>query len=287
MELRNEAAQVIMERRSVRTFDGQGLDEAVLERVAAIIDQGVSIEAPFGSRPRVDIIMKDDVQEKNIHLGTYGVIKGEAGFLVSSCLADERSVLDTGYVLEHLVLGLWDEGIGTCWLGGTFNRRDFFHGLNVNPESIIPAVIPFGRAKERSRLLDGMMRRVAASDSRQDWSQLFFDTDFSQILEKDDAGVWGEPLEMLRLAPSASNKQPWRVVLNEDHGMAHLFIQHTPRYASKNFGFDMQMLDAGIALCHIVIILEQNGISHRFVDSDPGIGQEEGTEYVLSVETKG
>ena len=38
---------------------------------------------------------------------------------------------------------------------------------------------------------------------------------FAEPLTEEEAGDYQFPLEMLRLAPSAVNKQPWRVVADE------------------------------------------------------------------------
>lgn len=55
---------------------------------------------------------------------------------------------------------------------------------------------------------------------------------------------------MARLAPSAVNKQPWRIVVADNK--AHFYLKR-----SKGFGhegkLDMQMIDMGIALCHFAL----------------------------------
>lgn len=51
------------------------------------------------------------------------------------------------------------------------------------------------------------------------------------------------PLEMMRKAPSATNKQPWRAVVED--GCVHFFEQKTCGYAKD--GVDIQKADLGIA----------------------------------------
>jgi nitroreductase len=55
--------------------------------------------------------------------------------------------------------------------------------------------------------------------------------------------------QMISLAPSASNKQPWRFVIR-DHKI-DLYIEKNKNYAPM-LSYDIQMLDMGIALCHMV-----------------------------------
>ncbi len=54
----------------------------------------------------------------------------------------------------------------------------------------------------------------AGSANRKEWGDIFFSGNFGGKLSRRDAGDYGEALEMVRLAPSASNKQPWRVTAN-------------------------------------------------------------------------
>lgn len=61
-----------------------------------------------------------------------------------------------------------------------------------------------------------------------------------------------EVLEMVRMAPSASNKQPWRVLIDNDNN-AHFFIEITPNYAGNKLGYDIQLLDIRIAISHYEI----------------------------------
>ena len=87
------------------------------------------------------------------------------------------------------------------------------------------------------------------------------------------------PLEMVRLAPSAVNKQPWRVVL--DKNGAHFYRKRSKGFVSEAVG-DMQKIDMGIALCHFALAAKENAINVCFRVSDPGIMAEADTEYIAS-----
>lgn len=215
------------------------------------------LKTPYGTKPIISLTRVDSqAKSDGLKLGTYGVIKGESAFLVAQCDSDDKSIVDTGFVIEHIILGLCDMGIGSCWLGGTFKRKNFLDLEGLHEDLIIPAVVPIGFPKERTRFVDGMMRRMAGSDKRKEWEELFFDNDLNTPLMRASAGMWVDALDMVRFAPSASNKQPWRISLDHEAQKAHLFLQRTPRYAGNQFGFNMQMLDMGIALCHLVLTLE-------------------------------
>ena len=95
---------------------------------------------------------------------------------------------------------------------------------------------------------------------------------------REKAGAIAEALEMVRLAPSAVNKQPWRVVVAD--GMAHFYLKR-----SKGVGherkIDIQMVDIGISLCHFALAAEEKDLHVTFEQENPMIISE-GMEYVAS-----
>lgn len=84
---------------------------------------------------------------------------------------------------------------------------------------------------------------------------------------------------MVRLAPSAVNKQPWRVVL--DKNGVHFYLKRTKGYVSEAAG-DLQKIDLGIALCHFALAAKENAVNICFSMNDPGIAAEAGMEYIAS-----
>ena len=79
-------------------------------------------------------------------------------------------------------------------------------------------------------------------------------------------------LEMLRLAPSASNKQPWRIV--RQSGRWHFCLARTAGYRAglgeKLLKLeDIQRVDMGIAMCHFELALQSLGSSGRWVTKPP------------------
>ena len=80
-------------------------------------------------------------------------------------------------------------------------------------------------------------------------------------------------LDMLRLAPSASNKQPWRVVRDGDRW--HFYCQRTPGYGRGGPVFsvlklaDLQRLDVGIAMCHFEQTLLAQGVQGKWEVAAP------------------
>ena len=142
-----------------------------------------------------------------------------------------------------------------------------------------PAVTPLGYAAEKRSIRETMMRKGMKSDSRVPFGELFFRDNFQNPLSEKDAGIWQLPLEMVRLAPSATNKQPWRIVVEK--GRVHFYEKKTPGYAKEATG-DIQKVDLGIALCHFEIAAEEREIKGHFIQEDPGIQTPDSTEYVAT-----
>ncbi|MFA9377832.1 MAG: nitroreductase family protein [Lachnotalea sp.] len=122
-------------------------------------------------------------------LGTYGVIKGSQNYIGATVAKKKLAMEALGYEFEKLILYLTSLNIGTCWLGGTFNRGSFANALEVNANEIFPIVSPFGYAASKRRLADALVRKIAKSDQREPWNKLFFSKNFDTILEKKDIGA--------------------------------------------------------------------------------------------------
>ena len=79
-------------------------------------------------------------------------------------------------------------------------------------------------------------------------------------------------LEMVRLGPSASNRQPWRVVKGGEKW--HFYLQRSPGYQERRLvklytTADLQRIDMGIAMCHFELTLKELGLEGKWVVEDP------------------
>ena len=85
---------------------------------------------------------------------------------------------------------------------------------------------------------------------------------------------------MVRLGPSASNKQPWRVV--RTNTACHFYEYKEPGYSDR-LPYDIQRIDMGIAACHFHLAAkEQSLIGHFDIDRKPDLTCPENIEYVFS-----
>ncbi|MFN2157505.1 MAG: nitroreductase family protein, partial [Anaerolineae bacterium] len=113
-------------------------------------------------------------------------------------------------------------------------------------------------------------------DMRKPWETLFFELTVADPLSREAAGPYAVPLDMVRAAPSASNKQPWRIV--KDGGRWHFYLQHTPNYKP-----DMQRIDMGIAMCHWALTAQERGLQGEWaVDPPPIAIPDPDTAYIAT-----
>ncbi len=244
--------EAILNRVSTRSFQNRPLTEEDLEALRQILTSAEEAESPFGTRTTLHLqpVMKDFTATGE-RFGTYGVIDRAQGYLVPVVPAVDRAhLIDLGYRLELVVLALTNRGIGTCWLGGTFRRTPVHSALGISEDLTIPAIIPYGYPKERRRLIDHAIRFVAKSQQRLPFDTLFSLEVAGTPLPSDHS--LRDALEMVRLAPSASNKQPWRLIVEGDR--VHFFLHPDKKYKDLR-GVNIQMIDMGIAMAHFELSL--------------------------------
>jgi hypothetical protein len=147
-------------------------------------------------------------------------------------------------------------------------------------------VISLGYPADEQAWLDRVSRIYVGADRRLAWSSLFFEDTFDQPLGPSQAEIFKEPLELVRLGPSASNKQPWRILHRDDQW--HFYIQRSTSYSRpvirSLLGFsDLQRIDLGIAMAHFDLGAREQGLNGSWSHSDPGIADEgRNLEYNVS-----
>jgi hypothetical protein len=281
----SSVADIIWRRFSCRTYRNQPIENEVK---SLLNDYASSLQTgPFGTRARFKLITATEADRKSLRgLGTYGFIKGATGFIIGASQIADDNLEDFGYLMEKIVLYATGVGLGTCWLGGTFTKSSFARRISARDGEVVPAVVSVGYAAEKPRMIEVLLRKGPESDRRFPWEKLFFELEFGTPLSNESAGEFDLPLNMVRLAPSASNRQPWRVV---KHGNKwHFYLQRTPGYRESwlvrfTTVADLQRIDMGIALSHFELMAEELGLAGRWETEEPDLAKpNEWTEYTIS-----
>jgi nitroreductase len=277
MIFREPLEEIVRRRYSVRTYSKKQIPEEIRQEIAAYAE---TLSGPFPAKASFKLI-ETALEPNGAKLGTYGMIKGASVFVASTVPDVPFAVQALGYEFEKLILFITSLGLGTCWLGGTFNRSEFVKTLDGTEGALFPAVSPVGYYEKKS-LRESLVRGFVKADTRRPWETMFFDSGFSSPLRPEASGAYAFPLEMLRLGPSASNKQPWRVVKTENR--YHFYEHKLPGYSGA-FNFDMQGIDMGIAACHFHLACLEKGIAGAFrLDADPKLPQPENVIYQFTWE---
>ena len=268
------AMELVRHRRSVRTFDGAPLKA---EDAQTLIEFAKAFENPYGQRAEwVLLSAKAHGLSSPVILGTDAYIAGK----ISRAPHAEEAF---GYALEALVLRAEELGLGTTIIAGTMNRAEFERAAQLNEGEVMPCVSPLGYPAKKMSVRETLMRKGVKADSRFDFAEIFFDGAFDKPLTPEAAGDFAEPLEMVRWAPSAVNRQPWRAV--RCGGTVHFYEKRTKGYIDST-GWDLQKVDMGIALYHFAFGIEAQGRKCRLSLEDPGIAAPDGVYYVASLVTE-
>ena len=87
----------------------------------------------------------------------------------------------------------------------------------------------------------------------------FFKGSTLEPLDEKEAGDYRDAFEAVRLGPSASNKQPWRLV-QDNEGLIHLYLKENKLYNRMLGKIRIQLIDMGIALCHFELAAKDRGL---------------------------
>ncbi|MCR4990779.1 MAG: nitroreductase family protein [Lachnospiraceae bacterium] len=262
--------ETIKGRKSVRTFDGNPLSE---QHKSAILRFATEISNPFDIPVEFEIL---DAESNNL---SSPVLSGERNYAVGKVQKKPYADVAFGYSFEQLVLYAATLGIGTVWIGGTMKRELFESAAGLKDGEMMPCISPLGYPATKRSIKESMMRKGVGADSRLSGEKLFFDGAWGQNLLPD--AELKEVLELVRWAPSAVNKQPWRIILKD--GIFHFYEKKDKGFVNENVG-DMQKVDLGIALCHFVLGYEEKGRQAKVSICDPGLEIPSDAQYLASVE---
>ena len=291
LELRAPVSELIRRRYSCRTYRPEPIAAAQQRRLTELM--AAHVAGPLGAQARFALVAAAPGDDSALRrLGTYGFIKGATGFIVGAVARAPKDLEDYGYLLEEVILAATGIGLGTCWLGGTFTRGTFvrrFGGLKRG--EAMPAVVSTGYigddGSERIREREKGSRRFPPGE-------LFFEGEWGAPLAaaggKDGADPYAAALEAVRMAPSATNKQPWRIVRTASpadggqdvHSTAARHDWHFHMVRTKGYGrgsavftvlriADLQRVDLGIAMCHFELVARESGVDGSWVVDDPGL----------------
>lgn len=237
--------EAMKERKSVRSFDGTGLTTEQKNSLKKTIEESYS---SFGGN--VTIRLKEFNLKEGYKPSTYGMIKGAENFFLLGIGNDEASALSAGFRFEQVVLKAWQLGLGTCWIAATFKGSDFDNGESWPEGEELKIICPVGKPAKQ-RMLEKVGRMAMGSNKRKPFDDMFFYKDFKTAVPENN--TFREALELMRLAPSSTNSQPWRALVEDN--IVHFY------YKPKS---QCSVLDTGIGICQFYETEKFNGNDGNF-----------------------
>lgn len=264
---------IISKRTSIRNYSKENFDKSLIVEIQEIINQQIS--TPFNNKPVFFLVDKKEFEEKKIKLGTYGFISGARYFIVGKIEKNQNCFVDYGYALEKIILDFTEKELGTCWLGGSFKKENFKKTIEISEKEIIPAITPLGIPADKRSVKEKIIRKIASSKKRKSCRELFFFENFETPLSKNTKLEFIKALEMVRIAPSSENFQPWRIILTGNNNF-HFLLKRS-KMIKNTFSTDLQQIDIGIAMLHFEITLNSYGYEIEWSNNE---------DFILEIDSK-
>lgn len=280
MKFENSIIEIINQRTSRRAYKDLEIESSKLEKITKILKK--EFTGPFGGKSRFEIIncRFDDPSEKR-RLGTYGFVRGARYFIIGILNQEEKNIVDFGYNFEKIILKMTELGLGTVWLGSTFRYSQFEDCTKLKKDEYIAATSPVGYSSDKPKTYEKIISWSIGSRKRKPWSELFFIGDFSTPLTEDIAGKYATALEMVRIGPSAANKEPWRIVKEKNSDTYHFYLCLNRKQSTDELP-PMKQMDMGIALSHFELTVKEQKIGGKWMKKNPNIDSTEKNHYYIA-----
>lgn len=210
----------IFKRKSIRKYKKEPLSNEKLE----IIKSKIRELSPLDDTIRYEIVIRSTDE-------VLAMVKAPQYL----CFYSERKgvyLINTGYLLQQMDLKLSSMGIGACWLGIAKPKEEKINGLSF------VILMAFGEPDEP-------VYRTSLSEFKR-----------KSLIEFTDLKNCGELLEPARLAPSATNSQPWRFSAGEE---SIIVSREKLNLIKEKFLGKNNQIDIGIALCHLQLSAQHMG----------------------------
>ena len=266
--------ETIKRRKSCRTFnhvalnitDKQSLESFIIDNNRGLGNELVNF--------RISEKTNGDKQMKL----NYGMIQGHNAYILGTSKPSIDSRVNYGYLMERVVLKATEMDISTCWVG--YFDSSYFNEVNIEDGFEIPGIVIVGYSDDRQSYQDKLIRLSISASKRQGWDKLFFNYKLMTPLVPEHVSKYSDSLEMIRLAPSSGNSQPWRVFFDVSANEFHFFKKPiNKRYELRG----LHDIDMGIALSHFGLTSIQNGLSGSWVKHSKGdVITADDLQYILT-----
>ena len=233
-------AAAIDVRHSARTYAPTRVDPAVISH---LIDFCVGL--PGKEMARVVVVPQAPASLFTGLVGGYGKVLDAPSALMMIGNESSPTVLEgVGYLGEATILEATTADLGTCWVGGSYDRAVAGRLTPLALDERVYAVSPLGHATPRARAGDRLLKRMVGAHKRKP---------IEVAAPGFDSLVWpdwaAEGVRLAMIAPSAVNRQPWRFEFDATapDSLVISVVEKGPE------GRVARRLDCGIAMLHFEV----------------------------------
>lgn len=212
---------LLQSRHSVRNYLPESVPDSVRNFLRAEITMINSHEAGLNFQ-----LFFDDDNPFRGFSRSYGMFHNPRNYLAAVidptfADAEERA----GYFAEQFVMKLTEMGLGSCFISGSYSAKNVSARMEVYER--LPFVVLFGLPAEREKGFGKLMSRLVHGKEMS--PREFFDGDNALYQQAVKLYPWIETgLAGIACAPSASNRRPVRVSMEEREGEQRI-VAFTPK----------------------------------------------------------
>ncbi len=258
--------KAMLSRKSVRNY----LDKPVpMDKLNAIKEYLTDINnyiSPYHSDIRFELIEDGKVDTKNL-------ITNAPIYIIVISKNTHKALFDVGYVFERFILFVESLGLGTCYLNSGFERHSVTLSKPLEEDEVMVLASPIGFEGGSKSLKAKGCDLFLKRNQRKDIDEMFFKNKEKEFITDYELR---EKLNYLVWAPSGLNKQPWRIIFEDEK--AHFYIDKKMA-GKKRFGFDIHMIDMGIVACHYAIAFNKNNFT---IENNPPVYDD--MNYIITIE---
>lgn len=167
-------------------------------------------------------------------LSGYGMFSGVQNYFAMIGLEQDECLREkVGYYGERLVLEATLLGLGTCWIGGTYQKSACIRQLHLKEEETLVCIIAVGNVISQRSLKEKIVHKISKRSSKSISEMSHCEGPMPESFRSG--------MEAVQKAPSALNKQP--VLFTYGNGTVTATVRDPAR----------QGIDLGIAMLHFEI----------------------------------
>jgi len=251
--------ETIRRRFSVRHFESKPVPDEILQSVIKSGDASLALDDNI--KVRFHLIKEGKLVAGQMTFQTGGrwLFGSAPHFIIATSEEKPLFMMNMGFRMEQMILFATGHGLGTCWIGGLFTEKRIGAFLGLNKGERVIALTPLGYPDTSSygRTIHSIVHLGAPqSRRRKPMEQIVFGPQWGMPLETQDSGLL-EVLECTRLAPSWTNSQPWRFLVDKNETIA--VADASGRNLSVRDGKHYYRLDVGIAMAHFFLVAKEFG----------------------------